>query len=134
MTARPALVIGSADAANHVRRVVGDRLPVEHADHPYDALVLAGSQPTDRYVLDVADVAPHAEAAMVIEAIHRACPQASIVALVDETVPLPSYVSRVPRADVTALAAAMGLPEAAPVPGQAPAIEAPAQRAAGSSR
>src|SRR5512144_1179365 len=49
-SSRTVLVVGSRDAAAHVQRSLGEALPVRHAAHPYDALVLAGADPADVYV------------------------------------------------------------------------------------
>jgi excisionase family DNA binding protein len=70
-SARTAMVIGSKDTAAHVIRALGDALPVRHAAHPYDALVYAGAEPADVYLVDLKEVARDADADVVLEALHR---------------------------------------------------------------
>jgi len=45
-------VIGSKDASLHAIRAAGEGFPVRHAAHPYDALVLAGSDPPGVFVVE----------------------------------------------------------------------------------
>src|ERR1700679_3090817 len=52
-SAKAVMVIGSKEQAAHVTRILGDAVPVRHAAHPYDALVFAGADPADVYVIDL---------------------------------------------------------------------------------
>jgi excisionase family DNA binding protein len=100
---RTVLVVGSKDSAAHVSRALGDALPVRNATHPYDALVFAGSDPADIYVIDVKEVARDADPTAVMEALHRASAQAAFVALAEEGTALPSFATRIGRNDGPAL-------------------------------
>jgi excisionase family DNA binding protein len=104
-SARTAMIIGSKDTAAHVTRAIGDALPVRHAGHPYDALVYAGADPADVYLVDLKEVARDADADVVLEALHRASPQASFVVLADETTTVPAFATRISRNDAGALKA-----------------------------
>jgi excisionase family DNA binding protein len=130
-SSRTVMVVGSREAASHVTRAVGEGLPVRHAAHPYDALVFAGAEPADVFVVEPREVGKDIDVEAFFEAIHRASPQAGMVALGDETSALPPFVTRIARADAAALRAALlpGEPAAPAVP----AAEEP-QRAAGGSR
>jgi hypothetical protein len=121
---RSVLVVGSKDTAAHVTRSLGDAMPVRNALHPYDALVFAGSDPADIYVIDVKEVARDADPTAVMEALHRASAQATFVALADEGTALPAFATRIGRTDGQALKTLL-VPEAA-----APAAAAGAQPAA----
>jgi len=117
-SSRTALVLGSKETAAHVTRAVGESLPVRHAAHPYDALIFAGSDPADIYLVDLKEVSRDAEADGVLDALHRACPQATFVVLADEAASVPAFATRVGRTDAHALKALL-TPEAAaalPVP------------------
>ena len=129
-TARTALVLGSKDTVAHVGRALGEALPVRHAAHPYDALIHAGADPADVYLVDVKEVARDADPEAVLDALHRACPQASFVVLSDETASVPAFATRVGRTDGAALKALLA-PEAAAPPA---AEEAPRAAAAGGTR
>jgi excisionase family DNA binding protein len=102
-SSRTVLIVGSKDTAAHVTRALGEGLPLRHAAHPYDALVLAGSEPADVYVVDLKDVARDVDADAMLEALHRASTQATFVVLSDEVASVPSFASRVGRSDVHAL-------------------------------
>jgi excisionase family DNA binding protein len=130
-TARTALVLGSKDTVAHVTRALGEALPVRHAGHPYDALIHAGADPADVYLVDVKEVARDAEPEAVLDALHRASPQASVVVLSDEPTPVPAYASRVGRTDVPALKALL-TPDASAAPPAAEEI--PRSAAAGGAR
>src|SRR5512133_2363144 len=56
-SSRTVLVIGGKDTAAHVLRSLGEGTPVRNAGHPYDALVLAGADPADIYVVDMEEAA-----------------------------------------------------------------------------
>jgi excisionase family DNA binding protein len=124
-SARTALVVGSKDTAGHVTRALGESMPVRHAAHPYDALILAGSDPADVYLVDVKEVARDADVDAVLEALHRASPQATFVALADDAAGVPPFASRVGRADAQSLrallapeVAAVAVPAAQPLPAE----------------
>jgi excisionase family DNA binding protein len=102
-SARTVLVVGSKDTATHVTRALGESLPLRHAAHPYDALVFAGSDPADVYVVDLKEVAREVDADAMLEALHRASAQATFVVLCDEPASVPVFASRVGRSDAHAL-------------------------------
>lgn len=126
-SSRTIMVVGSKETAAHVQRTLGEgtaappgqpapvkvgapsgeptapKPPLRLAPHPYDALVLAGADPADIYVVDVRVVAADIDASALLEALHRACPQGTFVALSDEPVTLPAFTTRVARGDVVAL-------------------------------
>jgi excisionase family DNA binding protein len=131
-SSRTVLVVGSKDASTHVGRSLGEALPVRHAAHPYDALVLAGADPADVYVVEQREAGKDIDVDAMLEALHRASPQASFVVLSDEAGSLPPFATRVPRGDATALRTQL-LGEAAQ-PVSVPASGEEAARAAGGSR
>src|SRR5882672_8259602 len=47
LSSKSMLVIGSKETMAHVTRALGEAVSVRHAKHPYDALIFAGSDPTD---------------------------------------------------------------------------------------
>jgi excisionase family DNA binding protein len=131
-SSRTVMVIGPKETVAHVSRALGEggtpaplpsgslapapvkagaacgeqgapRYPIHHVAHPYDALVFAGSDPADVYVVDVPAVAPDIDVVAMLEALHRASPQASFVALSDEAMAVPPFVTRVALADAAAL-------------------------------
>ena len=118
-SSRTVMVVGSKDTAAHATRALGEAMPIRHAAHPYDALVYAGADPADIYVIDVKEVARDADADAVLEALHRASPAASFVVLADEAAMVPTFATRIARSDAAALKAHL-VPEAAPA---APAAE-----------
>jgi excisionase family DNA binding protein len=125
-SAKGALVIGSKDTLAHVSRSLGEAFVLRHAAHPYDALIYAGSDPADAFLVDVKAIAGDIDPTTMLEALHRASPQASFVALTDEQVALPGFVQRVARTDAQALRTllAPGEPAAAAAqPGQAVGFE-----------
>lgn len=132
-SSRTALVVGSKETAAQVGRALGEGLPVRHAAHPYDALIFAGSDPADVYVIDVKEVGRDADADAVVDALHRASPQATFVVLADEGAGIPPFATRVARNDAQSLRALLA-PEAPSVP---PAVAEEATRgiaASGGSR
>jgi len=56
------LVVGSKDTVAHVTRALGEGMPLRHAAHPYDALVFAGSDPADVYIVDLREAEREVEA------------------------------------------------------------------------
>jgi excisionase family DNA binding protein len=119
-SARTVLVVGSKDTLAHVNRTLGDTTPVRDVKHPYDALVLAGSDPADVFILDTKAVSGDVDVTHLIEALHRACPQSRFVALSDEPMAaMPPFVTKLGRADVQALRTLI-VPEQ-PAPAAAPA-------------
>lgn len=130
-SSRTVMVVGSREAVAHVSRSVGEGLPVRHAAHPYDALVLAGAEPADVYVVESREVGKDIDVEVLLEALHRASPQAGLLALSDEASALPPFATRIGRTDAAALRAAL-LPGEPAAPA-APVAEEP-QRAAGGSR
>ncbi len=136
-SSRSTLVVGTKETQAHVVRTVGEgTVPLRLATHPYDALVLAGIEPPDVYVVDVKAIAADIDVVGMLEALHRATPEASFIALVDEgSAGLPPFVAAVPRADTSTLRGLI-LPDAAaaaePANQQSVGIEPP--RIAGGSR
>lgn len=112
-TSRSMMAIGTKDTMAHIARSLGEGVPVRHMNHPYDALIYAGSDPADVYIVDVRPVSGEVDMTSLFEALHRACPQGTFVALSDEPVSLPPFVTRVARADAQQLKAVL-MPEAAP--------------------
>ncbi|MFT3767235.1 MAG: helix-turn-helix domain-containing protein [Minicystis sp.] len=119
-SSRTVLVVGSKDAASHVSRALGDGLPVRHAVHPYDALVLAGADPADVYVVDLREVAKDIDVDTMLEALHRAAAQGSFVVLSDEPASVPAFAQRVGRNDTQALRTLLMPGEVAQPVSQAP--------------
>jgi excisionase family DNA binding protein len=124
--ARTVLLVGSKEAFTAAQRALGETMTVRHDKHAVDALIHAGSDPADVFVFDARALAAEAEVAAVIEAVHRGCPQATLVALADDNADLPTYVTRVARGDAAALRAAVATGDAE--------VRAEPQRAAGSAR
>jgi excisionase family DNA binding protein len=122
------LVVGSKDSMGHVSRALGEGMVVKHAAHPYDALVFAGAEPADVYIVDARAVAADIDVTSMLEALHRASPQATFVALSDEATTVPAFVTRVGRSDAQALRTLLVPPEAAAA---AAAAGGPAQAAGG---
>lgn len=110
-TTRSVLVVGPKETAAHVNRTVNNALPIRDVRHPYDALILAGSEPTDVYVLDARQLAEDIDLAPMLEALHRGLPAAKLVVLSDEAPSLPGFVSVVGSSDAAGLRA-MLMPEA----------------------
>jgi excisionase family DNA binding protein len=132
--ARTVLVVGSKDTLAHVTRALegaptpqgpAANVPIKHAKHAYDALVYTGSDPADVVIVDARAAAAEIEVAAMLEAMHRASPQATFIALADDGAELPGFVTRVDRNDAAALRTA-ALPGA-----EVPTPEEAAARAAG---
>jgi len=134
-SSRTVLVIGSKDTLSHVTRALGEGPPLRHASHPYDALVFAGSDPADIYVVDLKEVAKDVDADAMLDALHRASAQATFVVLTDEATGAPAFATRVARSDAQALKALLAPEVAAPPAAQPfPAEEIPRGVAASGSR
>jgi excisionase family DNA binding protein len=125
--ARTVLFVGSKEGLAQAQRALGEAVSMRHDKHPYDALIHAGSDPADVYVFDVRSVQGEIDAVSMIEAIHRGCPQSTLVAVADDGVELPGYVTRVSRNDAAALRAAIS-------PGEAEARSEAPRAAGGSAR
>jgi excisionase family DNA binding protein len=123
-SSRTVLVVGSKEAAALVGRASGESLPVRHAAHPYDALVLAGAEPADIYVIELREVARDIDADAMLEALHRASAQATFVVVSDEPGVVPAFATRVGRGDAPALRAILlpGEPAAPPSSEEAPRV------------
>jgi excisionase family DNA binding protein len=130
-SSRTVLVVGTKETAAHVTRALGESLPVRHAGHAYDSLVFAGATPADVYVVDVRESARDIDVDAMLEALHRASPQATFIALADGTASLPPFVTRVDRSDAAGLRAVAVPVEAAAPPPAAQIEEAPRSLAAG---
>jgi excisionase family DNA binding protein len=114
-SARTILVVGTNDTLALVHRALSEGVvpsaappastgqPVRLASHPYDALIYAGSDPGDVYVVDVKIIAAEIEPGAMFEALRRASPQGAFVALSDEPTPLPAFVTRLARGDTAGL-------------------------------
>jgi len=128
-SARTIMVVGTKETVAQVQRALGEATapvplqpgqpapvkpsgeagapnpPLRHAPHPYDALIYAGSDPADVYVVDVQSITADIDVVAMLEALHRASPQGTFVAVSDEPVSLPAFIPRVSRGEVTALRA-----------------------------
>ena len=135
LSSKSMLLVGSKDALAHVTRTLGEGVPVRHVTDPYDALIFAGSDPTDVFIVDVRATAPTIDVTGMLEAMHRACPQAMFVALADDAAGVPPFATRIGRNDVQALKALLA-PEAVAAPQPAVVGEEPPRgvAAGGSSR
>ena len=114
-SARTILVVGTNDTLALVHRALSEGAtpgaappasngqPVRLASHPYDALIYAGSDPGDVYVVDVKIIAAEIEPGAMFEALRRASPQGAFVALSDEPLQLPAFVTRLARSDTGGL-------------------------------
>ena len=121
-SSRSMLVLGSKDAMAHVTRALGEGAPIRHASHPYDALIHAGADPADTYLVEVRALPSEVEVASFFEALHRASPQATFVALSDEAAAVPPFATRIGRTDAQALKALL-MPEVAPTPAPAQSVQ-----------
>jgi len=121
-SARTVLVVGSKDTLAHVSRVLGDATPIRDAKHPYDALVLAGADPADVFIVDTRATASDVDVVHLLEALHRACPQSRFVALSDEATDLPPFATKLSRADTQGLRSLV-VPEPPVMPAVPPAAE-----------
>ncbi|MEP7126566.1 MAG: helix-turn-helix domain-containing protein [Byssovorax sp.] len=109
------LVVGTSETRALVHRALSEGAqppgappassgqPVRLVSHPYDALLLAGADPGDVYVVDLESVAAEIEPSAMFEALRRASPQGSLVALSDEPATLPAFVTRLARGDTAGL-------------------------------
>ncbi len=114
-SARTILVVGTNETLALVHRALSEGVapagappassgqPVRLASHPYDALIYAGSDPGDVYVVDLKTFAAEIEPGAMFEALRRASPQAALVALSDEPASLPTFVTRLARGDTVGL-------------------------------
>lgn len=125
-TSRTVVVVGSKDTMAHVSRAL-EGVPVRHIAHPYDALVYAGSDPADVHIIDVAAASGEVDITRMFDALHRACPQATIIALADELPSVPGFVTRVGRFDSAALKGLLVPVQAGGTPAAQPATEDPSQ-------
>jgi excisionase family DNA binding protein len=133
-SAKSGLVVGSKDTLAHVTRALGDMMPLRDVKHPYDALVLAGSDPPDVFIVDAKAVATDVDVGHWMEALERACREARFVVLSDETSGLPGFATRVGRTDAQGLRTLLVPEPVAPVaapPGAVPAAAANANEPAG---
>lgn len=123
-SSRTALLVGGKDAALQVSRAIGDSMPLRHVTHPYDALVLAGAEPADVYVVEPRELAKDIDVEAMLAALHRASPQATFVVLADEAAGVPAFATRVGRGDATALRAVIlpGEPAAPPAAAEEPRL------------
>ncbi len=139
-SARTILVVGTNETLALVHRALGEGgaptgappassgQPVRLAGHPYDALIYAGSDPGDVYVVDIKLIAPEIEPGAMFEALHRASPQAILVALADDPAALPTFVTRLGRGDTAGLKKMI-----APEPVAVPSVAGKAPQSASSS-
>lgn len=131
-SARAGLVVGSKDTVSHVTRTLGDTMPLRDVKHPYDALVMAGADPPDVFLVDAKAAGADVEVERWLEALNRACPDARIVVLSDEAMELPAFTTRMGRTDAQGLRTLL-LPEV-PIAANAPpaaTAEAPVAQAVG---
>lgn len=98
-------VIGVVGTEDMVKRVTeaAPGVTVQHLAHPYDALVSAGADPADAYVIDVAFSSNDVDIHRLLEVLHRACPQTKLIALTDDLPGMPSGVVGVSPGDEKAL-------------------------------
>ena len=131
-SARTALMVGSKDALIQVNRALGDSIPMRHVAHAYDALVFAGSEPADVYIVERAEAARDIDVDAMLEALHRASDQATFVVLSDEPAAVPAFATRIGRMDTPALRTLL-LPGdvASPISQSGGTEEAPRSLAAG---
>ena len=130
-SSRSVLVIGSADTQALVGRALGEGVTLRAAAHPYDALVLAGADPADAYIIDPKLATESGvDGVQLFEALHRASAQAIFVVLGDDAASAPAFATRIGKSDGAALKALVA-PEAAGAAPAATAVEEPLQRAVG---
>jgi len=139
-TVKTGLVVGSKDTLAHVTRALGDGMPLRDVKHPYDALVMAGADAPDVFIVDAKSAGAEVDVVHLLEALQRGVPEARFVVLSDEAAGLPSFVTRVPRTDAQSLRTLL-LPEGvtpaptvvegAGAPGQVGATAEELPRAAG---
>jgi excisionase family DNA binding protein len=104
-SARTGLATGSQDMISYVTRILGDAMPLRDVTHPYDALVLAGADPPDVFLVDAKAVGANVELERWLEALNRACPDARIVVLTDEPSDVPIFATHIRRTDAQGLRA-----------------------------
>jgi excisionase family DNA binding protein len=142
-SARTGLVVGSKDTVSHVTRTLGDTMPLRDVKHPYDALVFAGADPPDVFLVDSKSVGADVDVDRWLEALNRACPDARIVVLADDGAEVPSFATHMGRTDAQGLRTLLlpevpaanaplpGVPGAAGTPMTAGSAEAPPAQAVG---
>ena len=82
---------------------------MRHVEHPYDALVIAGIDRPDVIVVDADAAAASVDVRPLFEALRRAMPEASLVAIVDALRDdVPPFVPQVVVRDQRALEGALG--------------------------
>lgn len=121
-TARTGLVVGSKDTVSHVTRVLGEAMPLKDVKHPYDALVFAGADPPDVFLVEAKFVGTDVDLERWLEALNRACPDARIVVLTDDVADVPTFATFIGRNDAQALSALL-LPEIPMIPPPSAAAE-----------
>lgn len=102
-SARTGLIVGSDEMISYVTRTLGDSMPLKDVKHPYDALVLAGADPPDIFLVDAKTIDANVEIDSWLEALNRACPDAQIVLLTDNATQVPSFATGMERADAHGL-------------------------------
>lgn len=104
-SARTGLIVGSKEMVSHVTRTLGDTMPLRDVKHPYDALVFAGADPPDVFLVDAKTIGADVEVDRWLEALNRACPDARIVVLTDDAAQMPSFTftTTMGRADAQGL-------------------------------
>lgn len=125
-SARAMVVASSPETFTRVSQAMGDAAILRHAPHPYDALVLAGAEPIGAFIVEARTQASAIDLTAMIEALHRASAEATIVVLSDEGIALPPYVKRFATSDLASVRALLAPAATAP----APAVEEP-RRASG---
>jgi excisionase family DNA binding protein len=106
---RGALVLATPATFERVAQVAPDGLQLRHATDPYDALVYAGAEPADAFVVELEAAGGAAIAARVFDAVHRAAPEARCLAIGAATGDdeLPRFVERVAADDQAGLERAL---------------------------
>ena len=102
---RGALVLATTATFERVAQVAPDGLQLRHASDPYDALVYAGAEPADAFVVEL-EVTGAEVAARAFEAVHRAAPEARCLAI-GAGGELPRFVDRVAGDDLAELQRAL---------------------------
>jgi excisionase family DNA binding protein len=126
-SARSILMVGSKEAFAQAQRTLGEGAVLRHAKHSYDALIYSGADPADAFLVEARVVAAEIDMGGMLEALHRACPDATIAVLSDEAIPLPAFAARIGRNDAQALKTLL-VPEvpAAAIPAKAAPVPAAA--------
>jgi hypothetical protein len=116
-------------------------MPLRDVKHPYDALVLAGADPPDVFLVDAKVVGADVDLERWLEALNRACPDARLVVLSDDAADVPTFATHMGRTDAQGLQTLLlpEVPAASPLPGAAaetpaaaPQVEEGLARAVGS--